>query len=470
MRSIDPVNLRYLSKYALALFLVVAIKPEPRVIAKSFFKGGVAEETLQVPSGTILGGYGVYLPPVTNPPRRSTGTLDPLKVSAFALKGLRSQVIVILGVDAIGLRFSTVKKIQNAITKWDPFVSVIVNASHSHSTPDTFGLWGPLTKSGVDQEYLKHLEDKSIETVKKAVSSLKPVNIAWGQEIFATEVVGKTYPTKLTVFYMEEADTNKLIGTLTHWSAHPTILPPKNTLVSADYVGFYRAHLKHFFKEDVIHTFATGILAGNYAIVSSKLPSPFEIPDFDTLHPDVKLGIGHSSHLGHALAERTHVISKNTRTIVDSSVLAEPYTAWMSVTNGLFRWAMRLGVIENLAPRGRFLAPLRWFKIGPFQGVAIPGEPTPLVAQAYIRKMSQQGVKHHLVFGQSGGMVGYILDQENEYDHEDWSYQRTVSPSEEAANQLYQRFLEVYWWSTKREKEYNAKPKAIPLPNRGFTR
>jgi hypothetical protein len=410
----------------------------------SHYRGGVSQAELSVPVGTVLGGYGTYAPPFTPHARRSTGLLGSIKVTAFAVQVRGGEINALVGVDAVGLRFSTVENIRKAVQSWNPEVRVLINASHSHSTPDTFGLWGELpNRSGVDPEYLKQLESKTIAVVREAVSSMRSVTLSWTSFPRSTLNLGEESPNEVTVVWMRDAASGSTLGSLTHWNAHPTVLPAENTLASADFVAFYRHFLEQESSLGGIHTFVNGYLAGVYPVTEGELESPIE-PSQGELDPKVPKAIRQAAFLGESLAADAIRTRPEAVEIFARSATTESYSAMVSVTNRLFRLLMLLGVIEDVAPKGELQAPVEVFRLGPIEAVALPGEPSPTVAKEYLDTMKHEGVPHPLVFGQSGGMIGYLLDENTEFGEPQWKYQTSVSPSAQAATSLFKRFSEIF--------------------------
>jgi hypothetical protein len=407
------------------------------------YRGGVSQADLSVPVGTVLGGYGTYAPPFTPRARRSTGWLGPIKVTAFAVQGSGSEITALVGIDAVGLRFSTVENIRRAVQSWNPQVRVIINASHSHSTPDTFGLWGELpNRSGVDPEYLKQLETKTIAVVREAVSGMRSVTLSWTSFPRSTLNLGDESPNEVTVVWMRDAGSGTTLGSLTHWNAHPTVLPAENTFTSADFVAFYRHYLEQESSLGGVHTFVNGYLAGVYPVTEGVLESPIE-PSEGKLDPKVAKAVRQAAFLGESLASDAIRTRPDAMEIVDTSSSTQSYSAVVPVTNRLFRMLMLLGIIEDVAPKGELQTPAQVFRLGPIEAVALPGEPSPAVAREYLDTMKSEGVPHPLVFGQSGGMIGYLLHENTEFGEPQWNYQTTVSPSAQAATALFKRFGEI---------------------------
>src|SRR5262245_22868065 len=91
--------------------------------------------------------------------RQATGVDQDLTVRALALR-FDDQTAVLVVCDLIGLALPDIEDIRGRVAAFgiDP-QSLIVACTHTHSAPDTLGLWGPVpTTSGVDPVYLESVK------------------------------------------------------------------------------------------------------------------------------------------------------------------------------------------------------------------------------------------------------------------------------------------------------------------------
>lgn len=403
--------------------------------------GAMATETLSVKSGTILGGYGIYAPPFTGGSRRSQGTSDPLQVHATVLKGIRGNLLVLVGIDAVGLRSSTVDLITQELQRQHPGLQLLLGASHSHATPDTFGLWGELPhRSGVDVEYLQQIHVKTVQVVNRAILGLKPVHLTYAQENIPTLNKDVLTPNFATWIWMQDATTHQMMGSWTHWNAHPTTLPSQNLWVSADFVGAYRVYLRQHWGSGTHHGFMNGTLAGVYPNATTPQDPPFPVPAGAPLSWFQK-----TAGVGWDLFNASQRAWDQRKPVLDTSAFSRVFSVWVTISNPLFRLASQLGIINETPVQGKLLSKGQWFKLGDIQGVALPGEPSPLVSLEYERLLVANGASTPLVLGLTGGMLGYLLDEDREYGKKDWGYQTTVSPSPSASSEIWKRFKNILW-------------------------
>src|SRR5262249_15004095 len=122
------------------------------------------------------------------------------------------------------------------------FDYVLVSSTHNHEGPDTLGLWGPAPLvSGVDAEYMGFVRLQIVKAVAAADAARKPVTAHFGSAK-APELLHDARPPivkhdELTALLFRDAD-GKAAGLVVNWHCHPETLESKNTLLSADFVGY----------------------------------------------------------------------------------------------------------------------------------------------------------------------------------------------------------------------------------------
>jgi hypothetical protein len=193
--------------------------------------------------------------------RKATGVNDPLMARAVVLADARKR-IAIVSVDLVGLFHANVENVRKALPG---FAYVLVSSTHNHEGPDTLGLWGPSRlQSGVDPGYLALVEKRIAEAVRQADRAKKPVKARIGS-LLAPELLrdGRLPIVKhdeLIVLQFSDAKTDKNSGLVVQWNCHPETLSSKNTLVSADYVGYTVAYLRK--KQRCPVVYLTGTVGG----------------------------------------------------------------------------------------------------------------------------------------------------------------------------------------------------------------
>ena len=129
--------------------------------------------------------------------------------------------------------------------------AIVVDSNHSHSGPDTAGVWG-----GVPTTYLKLVHDQTVKAIVSAYRKQQAVELWFGTAHAGVNGM-KQYPSKdplltnqfsydpansdvdeeLRVIQARKPGTKQVVATYLNYSSHPTVLGSSNKMVSADYTG-----------------------------------------------------------------------------------------------------------------------------------------------------------------------------------------------------------------------------------------
>lgn len=275
----------------LALVTAVALTLPAAAGRSSSFKGaylmGAAVESLNPPAAMLksgdfyLGGYGLTSGKLLNrvpvpivEGRATTGVMrDPLFRNGLADGVHVRSVVIAAGKSAIALSqietqgmfvaykqgpFGLVdirRDAAAAIAKLHgpalPAGAILVDSNHTHSGPDTAGVWG-----GVPTSYLKLIHDQSVKSIVDAYQRMERVDLYFGTAHAGVVGEPQRYPSKdplLTNQFSkdpvnQEVDDElrvlqgknskgKVVATYLNYSSHPTVLGGSNTLISGDYTG-----------------------------------------------------------------------------------------------------------------------------------------------------------------------------------------------------------------------------------------
>jgi hypothetical protein len=171
--------------------------------------------------------------------RVATGVHDPIMARAVVIE-YENRRFGFLSVDVVGLFRDQVLDIRKRL----PSIHyLLVSSTHNHEGPDTLGLWGPLpVMSGVDRAYMQRLADQCVRAVEAASVALEPARAVIGTVRDASLVRDSREPyikhDELTALQFHSTVSGKLVGTIVGWNCHPETLDSKNTLLSADFVGY----------------------------------------------------------------------------------------------------------------------------------------------------------------------------------------------------------------------------------------
>jgi hypothetical protein len=396
--------------------------------AAALFEVGFAEGDVTPSRKLTLGGYGTYTI-FGKPPRRSEGGAhDPLRVTAFAVRGGDGKGVVFVAVDAVGLSSESVKRIRTKVGA-PPTTAIFVSASHSHSTPDTMGLWGALPLSGRDGRYMEELEGKAARVAMGALAALTPATLYVATGRLPNNSTGTSAQEDGFTVVEARATDGRLLGTWTQWEAHPTLLSQDNNAFSADYVGAFRRYMEAALP-GAVHGYVNGAIGGVYAPEGpARRPDPFPAGHRD---PDVLDEYDRMAEVGGSLADSVLA------SLSVSVPLATPVVEFarkdvaVDIDNWRFVAAKRAGVIETSLNADR---EIDWFRLGELEGATLPGEFFPSSASAIRNLLAGHGARFTTLVGMGNEWLGYLMTPE-EYDDRNNGYYRDLSPSREAGRRL----------------------------------
>jgi hypothetical protein len=253
-------KLKFTNTYAFILaFLLMNLPPfvlSAEVVKKTSLEVGIAETDITPKVGdkpVYMAGFGQN--------RLAKGVLDPLMARAIVFKD-GNKKIAIVSLDVVGYFHTYVESLRK---KLDGFTYVLVTSTHNHEGPDTLGLWGktPLT-SGIDPDYLKHVEEQIIKAIKDADKAAKPalakIGTTKAPELLHDGREPYIKHDELVALEFRDPEDKKTTGVLVQWNCHPETLDSKNTQLSADFVGYTVRYLQEKYKCPVIYL--TGTVGG----------------------------------------------------------------------------------------------------------------------------------------------------------------------------------------------------------------
>jgi hypothetical protein len=227
----------------------------PQAIRAGELRAGFAEEDVTPKVGdkpVYMAGFGHN--------RQATGVLDPLKVRAVVLEHDRDR-LALVSVDLVGFFHANVARVREQLPG---FRYVLVSSTHNHEGPDSLGLWGPNAfASGIDQAYLKSVEEKIVKAVQAAAKAARPVTTHIGTASDPDLLNDTRKPIvkhdELVAVRFDGAD-KKPAGLVVQWNCHPETLGSKNTKISADFVGATVSYLQDKYRCPVVYL--TGTVGG----------------------------------------------------------------------------------------------------------------------------------------------------------------------------------------------------------------
>ncbi len=349
--------------------------------------------------------------------RTSTGVAAPLKVRAMVLE-LGDQRFALVGIDSLGLMREDVDWIKGGLSGFANG-NVFVGASHTHAAPDLIGLWGYyLLSSGRDRGYLVKVASAVREAVAEALAQAAPASLHRGESLLpAVGLVKNTnrpfvFDRRVTVLHAKARDDGRPLGTLLHLACHPEVLPRRNTMLSADFVGELCDAWRRAGHGQAV--FFNGALG---ALVS----------------PDVQPRDQTGAHaMGQRLCWLAEAALAAARPLPVTEIEVRRRDVFLPLKTMGLSLARLTTAVERDLHDGYLRSTVGWLRIGDFVAAAAPGEVEPALAQ---RLRDRTGLPDLVLFGLCDDEVGYLMRLQ-EARHPEFAYERSMSPCLDAGERV----------------------------------
>lgn len=230
---------------------------------------GVSEIDITPPVGVEMAGY-------DGRKGAARGIHDRLKaISVVFTDG--DQKACLCSLDAIGLPKSQVESAKRRLLQELNIhpSAILICATHTHSGPE-FESGNPINK-----KWIFEFEDKIVESIRKAASSMVEVRIGCASGQVAGVGGNRREPKNgfvdrsVTVMKIESAETGKVISVILNYACHATTMDLHNLELSADYPGFARNYINENLPDKPVVMFLNGacgdINPGGYSAEDSAL-------------------------------------------------------------------------------------------------------------------------------------------------------------------------------------------------------
>ncbi len=347
--------------------------------------------------------------------RVATGVADDLRVRTMALRE-EGRPFALAVCDLIGL----VREDTLAVRASLPGVDVVVASTHTHSGPDTIGLWGPDERTrGVDEPYLERVRERVVASIESAVASLEPAWLRFGAAPVDGVVRNFRDPEVLddvVSVLVAEGEDGSAIGTLLNFPCHPEVLDGESTVVSADMAGAACRAVER--GRGGIAVWASGGLGG------------MQSPDTGVRTPEEAGRLGSlvaSAALGALGAERFRPELRYRRAEVD-----------LSLWNPRFRAALDAGLLRGTVGGGQLRTEVSLLELGPARVAFAPGEVLPALGLVIKEGLA---CRFPFLVGLANDELGYILPREQFVEPADWDdpgpqYEESMSVGPETGPRL----------------------------------
>ncbi len=322
------------------------------------------------------------------PPHPALAIKDRLWVKSLALRDKNGNLVVIVSCDLIGLLPDELDKIFSRVTAVSRD-KIFINTTHTHSGPDTMGLWG-----GKNKKYMELLRSQVARAIDESVKELRPASLRFGQGEFAGRAGGRyENPPDPTVSVLQLLITSPSEGkpqlvTLVNYACHADVV--QGLQISADFPHFLAERLRMRLGSESM--FIPGAIGGVQPI-----------GDRHELTYAVR-------SLGEDLADKVVAIMRHPEKITnaDISVRKIKISAPFENTTDL-RKAVQLGLVANLVDEhNQVSSEVGSITIGPMKFFTVPGE---LFPKIWWRVKAQH--KYRMVFGVTNGEFGYLLTHDD---------------------------------------------------------
>jgi hypothetical protein len=271
--------------------------------------------------------------------RTAAGVHDPLYVRAVILRH-GDRKVAIACADVVGLFLPTVERIRQRLPG---FTYVLVCSTHNHEGPDTMGLWGPNPfVRGTDPAYLQRLEDQTVAAVQAADRDAQPatarIGTASAPELLHDSRDPQVKMDELVAIEFREPGTDRTRGLVVQWNCHPETLDSRNTLVSADFVGYTVSALREHYRCPAV--FLNGAVGG----LMTSLRVPVKDDDGKPLHDGTYEKTERYGKAVAKLAERALGAAKPARL---TPLEARSRSLVLPVDNKRYQLGKQLGVLNR---------------------------------------------------------------------------------------------------------------------------
>ncbi|HYC22410.1 MAG TPA: hypothetical protein VEI94_06895 [Candidatus Bathyarchaeia archaeon] len=364
------------------------------------------------PAGNVyLGGYGF------GPVRLSTGVLAPIHVRAFVVSDgdetvafAENETQGAFGAYKDGAfgAIDVARDIEAATGGAIAREHVIVGSAHSHSGPDTTGIWG-----GLPDSYLQYLESQTVGAILDAYAARKPARLATGTAD-ATDLLHSQFDAppndqvdgELRVLVAEDpaqpaGAPGATRSILINFAAHGTVMGAGNLLLSSDWPGVVAGQVEQ----------ALGVDTAVVMVADVGRTQPNDSGVAGTTDPE------RLQSYSSAVTERVLAAAASTTPATGSKVDAAELFLRETYSNPFLPIALLGTAIarSNQPPwlDGAVVGTLVGAaRIGDLFFAAAPGEAYPAIQFALEERVPSA---RHFIFGLANDQLGYLIAPEEGY-------------------------------------------------------
>ena len=365
-----------------------------------------------------------------NPAR---GVIDPQYACALWLDDGAGGILFI-SLDVVGLLQRDVCALKTQLgdfCRLSGCRDIHVFSTHNHAGIDTMGLWGPLPRTGRDPKFMRLLFEGAKNAAIDAYQSRRPGRLFAGE----TEVpdmqedirLPEVYSKRLTRLRFAPDDGSNEIW-LVNFASHSESLQGCNHLVSADFPGYLREHIRNVSGAETLYT--VGAIGG---MISMR------VPDENLLRREHRL-LESTRAIGTKLAGYALNITDETELAPRVSRITQPF--YVPVENPLLTVAAQVGIIgvdRYFLPEPAVRTQLTYMELDSLPLLMLPCELFPELAYGGCLSaegsatgkgpeidppalLDTVGNEKTVVFGLADDELGYVIPPNDFYLHPDKPY------------------------------------------------
>jgi len=346
---------------------------------------------------------------------------DDLVVRTLALQQEGGRPFVLSVCDLIGMVREDTLAIRRAVD--DVGADVVIASTHTHSGPDTIGLWGPEPATrGVDEDHLAAVRGAAESSIRAAFAALRPAVV----RVATTTVHGvienfrdpEILDEQVGVLALDRPD-GSAIATLVNAPVHPEVLDGDSTLISPDMAGACCRAVERV--RGGVGIWASADLGGMQSPATGPRTTA-EVERKGVLVADAALdAIGRSTPLD------------------DPAVRFRGAEVDLPMWNPMFRMGLKAGILRGaLREDGGITTDVGVLDIGPARMAFWPGEVLPELGMASKLRLDSP---YPFLIGLANDELGYILPPDQFKEPADWEdpgerYEESMSVGPETASRL----------------------------------
>lgn len=364
----------------------------------------------------------LYLP--GRPRNRKPESLqNELSVRALVLDDGRN-AIALVSLDLIGFFRVDIERIRAEVKEIFPDSSnVIVASTHTHSSPDTLGIWSNARKNPTSLRYLDYVVQQSARAIRLAYIKREAASFAVSRgelgSIIRNDREAKFIDDEFLILRAVSAHNQPIV--FLNFACHPEFLR-RGQAISADYVDGLRDWLSLAARDDNMvaqSIFFNGALGG---MVVANTPK-----SQNRTHDMIKFTS--------SVMEKIMETAGTFKQISPFPVGRMTETFDTKLDNPNFAKLIRAGLLPPVMKNGKLPVEVTLVRLG--QSVvliAIPGELSPEISLR-IRKLFPKDM-YVGILGLANDELGYILPKAK-YKKDIYKYERSLAVNEEIGEQIF---------------------------------